>query len=271
MKPLDRPTAFDTYQAAPDTTILPAYFPIPGLGILPVNAFLIRATEPVLVDTGLGLLRDTFMDQLAGIIDLEDLRWLWLTHGDQDHLGSLQRILDAAPKLRVITTFLTAGKLSLNQPLPLDRVYFLNPGQNIRVGDRTLTALKPPTYDAPETTALYDGKSGVLFSADCFGALVSEPASDAADLGPDKLKEGLMFWTKVDSPWLHSIDMRRFKETLDAIRELSPEVVLSCHLPPAHGMTSELLEYLEGVPAGEPFVGPDQQALEAMLKGGKGA
>jgi len=32
-------------------------------------------------------------------------------------------------------------------------------------------------------------------------------------------------------------------------------------------MTEELLGYLARVPAAEPFVGPDQQALEAMLRG----
>jgi hypothetical protein len=31
-------------------------------------------------------------------------------------------------------------------------------------------------------------------------------------------------------------------------------------------MTDELLKYLAAVPAAEPFVGPDQQALELMLK-----
>jgi hypothetical protein len=32
-----------TYQAAEDTEILPAFFPIPGMGFLAVNAFVIKA------------------------------------------------------------------------------------------------------------------------------------------------------------------------------------------------------------------------------------
>ena len=42
------------HQAAPDTVVLPTFHPVPGLGVLPVNAFVIKAKEPVLVDTGLG-------------------------------------------------------------------------------------------------------------------------------------------------------------------------------------------------------------------------
>jgi len=258
---MDRPVMFESFSAAPGIEVLPAFFPVPGLGIVPINAFLIRAAEPVLVDTGVAVLSDPFMDLLARVIDLQELRWLWLTHTDQDHIGSLQPLLEAAPRLRVITTFLSVGKMSLFQPLPLERVYLLNPGQEITVGDRTLLAVKPPTYDAPETTGLYDPKSGALFSADCFGALLSEPALDAAGIGAEKLREGLLTWTTVDSPWLHAVDGRKFERMLAAVAEISPEVILSSHLPPARGMTARLLEGLAAVPARPPFVGPDQQGL----------
>ena len=35
-----------------DTEVLETYVPLPGLGMLSVNAFIIRAEQPVLVDTG---------------------------------------------------------------------------------------------------------------------------------------------------------------------------------------------------------------------------
>jgi flavorubredoxin len=96
-----------------DTYILPSYFPIPGLGLLPVNAFVLKAREPVLVDTGLHLDTDAFTRELEAVIDPTDLRWLYLTHGDQDHVGSLVRLVHAYPNLRVVTTFLGYGVLSL--------------------------------------------------------------------------------------------------------------------------------------------------------------
>jgi flavorubredoxin len=263
---MDKPTIFEPYQAGPDIDVVPAYFPIPGLGILPVNAFVLKATEPVLVDTGLVLLSDEFMEKLSSVIDLEDLRWLWLTHNDQDHIGSLQLVLEKAPKLRGITTFLGLGKMSLFQPLPMDRVHLLNPGQSISVGDRTLNSIKPPAFDAPETTSFYDPKTNAYFSSDCFGALMSEPVENAADIGSKDLQEGLVTWSTVDYPWLHRVDGPLFTKTLNRVHEMSPKIILSCHLPAAHDMTDELLKYLAAVPAAEPFVGPDQQALELMLK-----
>jgi flavorubredoxin len=261
---------FEPYQAAPGIDVIPSYFPIPGLGILPVNAFVLKAAEPILVDTGLVPLGDEFMERLASVINPQDLRWLWLTHTDQDHIGSLQRILQAVPRLRVITTFLAVGRMSLFQPLPMDRVYLLNPGQSISVGDRILTAIKPPSYDAAETTGFYDPKAAAFFSADCFGALMSEPQQYAGDIAEKDLRQGMVKWATVDAPWLHDLDSRLFGKTLDRIRQMGAKIILSAHLPVACDMTAQLLGYLAAAPAAEPFVGPDQQALEAMLKGLRG-
>ena len=83
---MDVPTMIGIRSGAADTTSLVSYFPIPFYGILPVNAFLIRASQPVLVDTGLGALRDPFMNNLRTLIDLRDLRWLWLdSHRCRSH------------------------------------------------------------------------------------------------------------------------------------------------------------------------------------------
>lgn len=262
---MDEPTMFEPYRAAPDIDVIPSYFPIPGYGILPINAFVLHAAEPVLVDTGLVLLSGEFLPRLVSVIDPEDIRWLWLTHPDPDHTGSLYRLVDEFPRLRVITTFLGLGRLSLTRPLPLDRVYLLNPGQSLDVGDRTLTAVKPATFDAPETTGFCDSGSGAFFSADSFGALMSELVEDAAEIPPDDLRQGMITWTAADSPWLHSIDPAKFTNTLNRIRDRSPTAILSSHLPPAHGMIDPLLENLAAVPTSEPFVGPDQPALAAML------
>ena len=46
---------------------------------------------------------------LRGVIDPGDLRWIWLTHTDFDHIGSLATLLDVNPHVRVITSFLGVG------------------------------------------------------------------------------------------------------------------------------------------------------------------
>ncbi|WP_119459076.1 MBL fold metallo-hydrolase [Rhodospirillaceae bacterium SYSU D60014] len=261
---MDRPMMFEPRSVAVDTDSLPAYIPVPGYGVLPVNAFLIRAAQPVLVDSGLASLREGFMQSLRSAVALDDLRWIWLTHMDPDHFGNLEAVLAEAPKARVVTTFLGMGKMGLHQ-LPLDRVYLLNPGQSLDIGDRRLVAVTPPAFDAPETTGLFDTKTRAFFSADCFGALMNEPAETAAEIPPGDLRDGLVAWSTVDAPWLRTADEDKFDHALDAVSSLAPSVVLSSHLPAANGMTETLLCHLSSALAAPAFEGPDQAALEQMM------
>ncbi|HTO88607.1 MAG TPA: MBL fold metallo-hydrolase [Thermoanaerobaculia bacterium] len=258
----------NSYRAASDIEVLTSNFPIPGYGLVPINAFVIKGSEPVLVDTGTVVETREFMQALRSVIDPADLEWIWLTHTDLDHIGSLHQLLAENPRIRVITTFLGVGIMSLSAPLPMDRVYLVNPGQKITVGDRTLTAMKPPAFDNPSTTGFYDDKSGVLFSSDCFGALLSSEApQNAADLSDKDLREGQVFWATLDAPWLNKVNQGMFASELDKIRKMEPKLVLSSHLPAAPGhMTERLLASLAAAPTAQPFVGPDQAALEQMLE-----
>jgi hypothetical protein len=248
-----------------DISVLPSYLPAPGFGLVPVNAYVIKAKEPVLVDTGLRPDSDDFMTNLSEVIDPSDLRWLYLTHPDQDHVGSLARLMSEVPHLRLVTTFLGFGLLSFFESIAMDRVYLLNPGESLDVGDRTLTVLRPPTFDNPATTALFDSKSRALFSSDCFGAVLQAPAESADAIGRDELIQGCTMWTTLDSPWLHNIDPARFASQLSALGAMEPSVILSAHLPPAYRITDVLLQTLANVPDAAPFVGPNQAALEMMM------
>ena len=165
----------------------------------------------------------------------------------------------------MITTFLGLGYMSLFSPLPPDRVFLLNPGEKLDVGDHELACLKPPSFDNPATTELYDTKSRVLFSSDCFGAMLQAPAEEAAAIPPAELRAGQMMWSRVDAPWLHKVDQAKFGAELEEIRQLDPAVVLSSHLPPARAMLPQMLQTLSEVPDSEPLVLPNQAQLEAML------
>src|SRR5512136_3452858 len=106
-------------RAMPDIEVLPAHFPIPGMGFLPVNAFVIKAREPVLVDTGMGIESEEFMKALSSIIDPQDLRWVWLTHDDADHTGSIRKVLEAAPAARLAVNALAMLRMSMEWQVPM--------------------------------------------------------------------------------------------------------------------------------------------------------
>lgn len=267
---MDQAQQFAPRTVATNTESLISYLPVPGYGVLPVNAFLIRAAQPVLIDTGLPVLRNEFLRSLRSLIAPEELRWIWITHTDVDHLGSLEAVLAQAPYARLVTTYIGMAKMSLQQ-LPIDRVYLLNPGQHLDIGDRQLLAVRPPTFDAPETTGLFDTRTRALFSADSFGALLAEPVENAADLSPTDLRNGQNIWAAIDAPWLQFVDERKFTANVNNVGQLKPSIVLSAHLPPAQDMTETLCQNLIAARQAPAFEGPDQAALERMLAAGSEA
>jgi glyoxylase-like metal-dependent hydrolase (beta-lactamase superfamily II) len=253
-----------------DMTALQDSMEIPGLGVLPVNAFFLRSQQPLLIDTGLPHSRDSFLAAVAELVDLDDLRWIWLSHPDRDHTGSLYELLELAPRARVVTTFMGVGILSIERPLPLDRVHLLNPGQSLDLGDRTITAFRPPVFDSPATTGFVDDLTGTAFSSDCFGAPLASAelagAGDVSEVPADELAAGQGLWAHVDSPWLAGVDRTAFRASLEPLRALDPPLLLSSHLPPATGRAGEFLDRLGELPDFTPFAAPDQAALEEMLR-----
>ena len=109
------------------------------------------------------------------------------------------------------------------------------------------------------------------FTSDCFGAplptaeLASGP--DARDVPAEDLRAAQLLWAAVDSPWVHNVNTSDYLKSVRSLQALNPEVVLGTHLPPAAGIGDQLFDMLAAAPTSNPFVGPDQQALEAMLAG----
>lgn len=252
-----------------DVSVLSDCQEVPGIGFIPINSFVLHAAEPVLIDTGLGLPGRGFLDALGSVLHPADIEWIWITHPDRDHTGALRALLDLAPRARLITTFLGMGLLSMEGPLPMDRIYLLNPGQSLEVGDRRLTAFRPPLFDNPSTTGCFDELTGACFTSDCFGApMPSAELATCPDIGyldRTELRARQLLWATVDSPWVHTVEKGRYLETLTPLTTFDPAMILGTHLPPAPGRTPEFLDMLHAAPEEKPFIGPDQEALEQML------
>ncbi|NYI99334.1 hypothetical protein HNR19_000033 [Nocardioides thalensis] len=259
----------EKHRVLPDVTVMSDHAEIPGIGFLPVNTFVIHAEQPVVVDTGLSTPDKDFVAELAEVIDPADVRWVWITHPDRDHTGGLWQLLEAAPQAKLVTTFLGVGIMSCEWAVPLDRVHLLNPGQRLDVGDRTLTGYRPPLFDNPATVGLQDDKTGALLSSDCFGGPMGSPqqamCADVREVSAEDRRAAQLLWAAIDSPWVLGVDRPTYAATVDSFRRLDPSAILSTHLPPAIGLNGPMFDALDEAPSAPSWVGPDQEALEALL------
>ena len=255
------------YQGSSDVHVLPAHLSLPGVGVLPVNAYLLMAEEPVLIDTGLGFDAEQMVEAVSSYVPLEQLKWIWLTHDDADHTGAIQQVMELAPNATLVTHALGALRMASWWPVPLERVHAVRFGDEIQVGDRTLRAVAPPLFDNPMSTGLLDESTGALFSVDAFGAILPEPTQDAADVPPEALAGGMVGWATSDSPWAHVTDRAKFGEVLERVRRLQPTRIFSSHLPAASGTSmDEFVRILETVPDAEPFMPPDAEQFSQMIE-----
>jgi hypothetical protein len=253
-----------------ETWMLTSAIPIPLVGVLPVNAYVVLGEQPTVIDTGTSPDRETYVTALKEIVDPSELRWIVVTHSDPDHTGALGQLMRDAPQARIATAFITVGIMGVTaDPIPPERALLVHDGDTLDLGDRTLSASRPPLFDNPGTLAFFDPKQDVLFAADCFGAplaaLDAVMVDDIGALPAGDVADAQLRWGSIDSPWAHFVEEARLAENLRRFVHTQPATVLSSHLPPIRGGLDRHVETLSKLPSSTPWVAPDQAALEAAM------
>jgi flavorubredoxin len=191
----------------------------------------IRAAEPVVVDTGVVENRDQYLADVFSIVEPEDIRWVFISHDDVDHTGNLNALMELAPNATAIVNWFMVDRMGVTLAVPPARQRWIGDGESFEVGDRTLHAVRPPIFDSPTTRGLYDSKSGVYWSSDSFATPMLTPAATVSDFDPDFWHGGQHTFDRYVSPWLELVDDGRFQAQVDRVQALAPTAMVGCHTP----------------------------------------
>ena len=183
MPPITLPTS--PYAVTDDTFLIPTFAAQPDGTAFGAHSLVILGDEPVIVDTGCFLVRETWLEHVFSVVDPVDVRWIFLSHDDHDHIGNVDAVLDACPNATLVASFPIFGRLMGDVELPLDRMRWANPGDAIDAGDRRLTLVRPPSFDSPATRGLHDSATNLLWAVDAFGALTPGAVFEACDVPAD--------------------------------------------------------------------------------------
>ena len=254
------------YRVAPDTYVIPELVPGPPGTYVALNSMVIAGDEPVIVDTGNELSRHDWTEAAFSIVDPADVRWIFLSHDDHDHIGNLTSVLEACPKATLVTNWFTVERTVRAMELPLDRMRWVNPGESFDVGDRTLVAVRPPIFDSPTTRGLFDSKTGVYWAVDSYASLLPGHLTESDDIPAAMWRESLTFFAQMVSPWVEMTDPAAFVRTVDAIDRLDPTVVVGGHMAALRGnRLDEAMSLLRALPTTPMAPLPGQADLDAML------
>lgn len=250
-----------------DTFLIPNLAPA-GNAWVPVNSLLIRGAEPVVVDTGAAVHRERWLAQVFGLVDPEDIRWVFLSHEDGDHTGSLADVLIAAPRATLVVNAFGAERLALERPVPLHRTIWREPGETFDAGDRRLRLFLPPIFDGPATRGLLDERTGIMWAVDSFGALTPGAVHHVDDLPRDLYEASFEELNSLVSPWHQWLDRSTYRRHVDSVEALRPTAVASAHGPILTGSAiHDAFDRVRSL-AGQPrVVLPGQSALDELLAG----
>jgi flavorubredoxin len=255
----------EPYEVAKETFVIPHSLPVPGVGQLPINSMVIRGQQPMLIDTLASVHREDFLRQAFELVDPEDVQWLFISHEDRDHSGSFAQVLERCPNAKVITNFLGLGKLLEEFEIPLQRVHFLNDGESVDIGDRTLTAIRPPLYDSSATRGLWDPSTEVYFAADCFGAVLRDPVEYTDELDATEYEDGFFWMNRANHVWFHEIRQEVLDADAKKIADLGAKVMVSGHGPTVRRDIERVCHSITRIGDMEPIQFPNQEEFERML------
>jgi len=258
----------DPQRIAAGTYLIRPLVQAPGAPVaMHVNSMVIQGREPTIVDCGAAVLREPWVEQVFGLVEPDDVRWIFLSHDDSDHTGNLELVLDMCPNATLVTSWFATERMSAEMALPIGRQRWLGDGESFDAGDRRFVAVRPPTFDSPTTRGLYDTSTGVYWSSDAFGTPVLGLVDHIADVPPEMLVESSMAFSSMLSPWHEIVDPVKFDAWVDRVARLEATVIAGAHGPQLTGSHIDLaIDRMRKLPATPLAPMPDQHALDEILR-----
>lgn len=233
-----------------------------------LNSMLIAGSEPTIVDTGSMNNRHAWLEDVFGIVEPGDVRWVLLSHDDSDHTGNLAAVMEACPNATLVCSWAIVERFSNAFGFPLERCRWLNDGESLDIGDRRIRAVRPPVYDSPTTRGFLDERTGTYWGVDAFATpCPGDPVPTVGDLDPDFWAGGMaMFIHHALSPWVGMVDRHRYAAEVERVRAMGITSIATAHSPliPASSL-DHAFDLLRSMPDAAVPPAPDQAVLDDLL------
>ena len=125
--------------------------------------------KTILFETAKAKFFDEYLESLKEITDVTKIDYLVVNHTEPDHAGSVEKLLELNPGLKIIATGCAIGFLKeiVNGEFTAIPV---KDNQEMKIGDKTLRFMVVPNLHWPDTMYTYIEEEQVLVTCDSFGS-----------------------------------------------------------------------------------------------------
>jgi anaerobic nitric oxide reductase flavorubredoxin len=140
------------------------------------NNYLILDTHVTLIDTVKHDFSEYTIDTIRSLVDPGKIENIVINHIENDHMSSIDRIMELAPKALIHIT--ARGKKGLDRFYDTSRWNFriLKTGDTLTTGAKTIMFLETPMLHWPDSMMSYVKEDKLLISQDGFGQHIASSA-----------------------------------------------------------------------------------------------
>ncbi len=188
------------------------------------NSYFIKGSQKnVLIDTVDPSKTDLFIENIKSL-GITKIDYVISQHAEQDHSGSIPKIIELYPEAKVVTNQKCKEFLKSLLLIEDSKFIVINDGDELSLGDKTLKFIFTPWVHWPETMSTYLKEDKTLFTCDFFGSHV---ASTELFVGQkkDRVIEGAKrYYAEIMMPFRSSI-----RSNIKKIEELQIDFIAPSH------------------------------------------
>ena len=133
------------------------------------NSYVLKGTEKnVVFETSKAKFSDEYLEKLTDIIALDEIDYIIVSHTEPDHSGTIERLLQLNPKLKIVGTSAAVNFLKEICNKDFNSV-IVKDGDKLSLGNKTLTFISAPNLHWPDTMFTFVEEDGILVTCDAFG------------------------------------------------------------------------------------------------------
>jgi flavorubredoxin len=189
------------------------------------NSYLIKGSEKTaLIDTVDPTMESVLVNHLDEL-KVKKLDYLIANHAEQDHSGTIPRVLEKYHEAKLVCTPRCKGMLIDLLLVAEDRFITVEDKETISLGDRTLEFIHAPWVHWPETMVTYLREEKILFSCDFFGSHLATSNLYVTDEG-QVYEAAKRYYAEIMMPFRSNI-----QKNLDKIKDYPISIIAPSHGP----------------------------------------